>query len=129
MIRTRSFPQDTSSVAMARAFVADTLRGLPGALSSTAALIVSELATNAIRHARMGFTVRIETTEARLRAEVSDEGGGQPRVRSPEPLDPAGRGLQIVDSLSEDWGVVPRAGGKSVWFTLDLSEERVHRAG
>jgi anti-sigma regulatory factor (Ser/Thr protein kinase) len=121
VIESRAFANDTTSVTRARHFVTDALRHFPRGISDSAALIVSELATNAIRHARQGFTVRIEMTETQLRAEVTDVGGGFPTARSPQPLDPTGRGLQIVDSLSQDWGVTARAGGgKTVWFTLCL---------
>jgi anti-sigma regulatory factor (Ser/Thr protein kinase) len=125
VIESRAFGNNITSVTMARHFVTDALRGFPNGTVDAAALIVSELATNAIRHARQGFTVRVQTTATELRAEVTDAGQGVPRPRSPEPLDPTGRGLQIVDSLAQDWGVRARTGGgKTVWFTLDLAHGR-----
>ncbi|MGD1057398.1 MAG: ATP-binding protein [Solirubrobacteraceae bacterium] len=40
--------------------------------------------------------------------------------RTPTPLDQSGRGLQIVQALAEDWGIVRSPNGKLVWFTLRL---------
>ncbi len=46
-------------------------------------------------------------------------------MRSPEPTDPSGRGLKIIDMLSARWGVEPEpAEGKTVWFTISDSRQR-----
>ncbi len=50
--------------------------------------------------------------------EVSDAGRGRPTLRSPTVLEPSGRGLRIVQALSQAWGVVPGEDGTRVWFTL-----------
>jgi hypothetical protein len=84
--------------------------------------MVSELATNCIRHVKTGFQLTIRRTRREIRVEVTDHGGGTPAMRSPGPDDPTGRGLRIVDMLSERWGVDhERRGGKTVWFTLGPS--------
>jgi anti-sigma regulatory factor (Ser/Thr protein kinase) len=81
--------------------------------------MVSELATNAIRHARAEFELSVANVDGEIRVEVSDGAGGQPRMRNAGPDDVTGRGLQIVNLLSEAWGVEHRPdSGKTVWFTI-----------
>jgi len=117
-----TFPNDVTSVTAARHLVVDLLRDVHDDVCETAALMVSELATNCIRHARRGFTLRVRTTADQLRIEVTDAGEGRPRTRTPALLEPTGRGLQIVNLLAKDWGVsMHRNGGKTVWFTLELA--------
>jgi len=121
MIRTRSFAHDRNSVTEARHFVAELVSDYPSALAEAAVLLTSELATNAIRHAGQAFSVRVETTAEQLRVEVTDAGEGQPMPRSPQTLESSGRGLQIVESLSDEWGVARVGPGKTVWFSLHVS--------
>jgi anti-sigma regulatory factor (Ser/Thr protein kinase) len=83
--------------------------------------MVSELATNSIRHAGTGFQVRVERSADEVRVEVIDRGSGVPAVRSPTPSDTSGRGLRIVENFADNWGVRSSPPGKSVWFTLALS--------
>jgi len=84
------------------------------------ALLVSELATNSVRHAAAGFTLAIDRTPDRIRVAVSDTGAGRPEKRSPDPVEPSGRGLLIVEALSDDWGTTPApdGAGKTVWFEI-----------
>ena len=67
--------------------------------------MVSELATNCVRHTVTDFTVRVERTPDEVRVDVTDTGGGTPEVRSPEPSEPSGRGLRIVRELSDSFGI------------------------
>ena len=90
MIATLQFPSEPESVTAARHYVGQALAGCPGQLVDAAQLMVSELATNAIRHARTGFTLTIEQTPHRVHVEVSDTGRGQPAVRSPAVTEPNG---------------------------------------
>jgi hypothetical protein len=81
--------------------------------------MVSELATNCIRHTDGGFELTITRTGGGIRVEATDGAGGTPAMRSPKPTDPSGRGLKIVDMLSAEWGVDQHAAaGKTVWFTV-----------
>ena len=80
--------------------------------------MVSELATNSIRHAATSFTVIVERVPGMVRVEVIDSGEGEPKMRAPAVSDPTGRGLRIVEELADDWGVVPTPDGKMVWFVL-----------
>jgi anti-sigma regulatory factor (Ser/Thr protein kinase) len=115
----RNFSADPISVTAARRFVVSTLRSGSGELRQAAELLVSELATNAVRHVRSEFVVSIDAASGRIRIEVSDHGGGTPVMRSPGPDEPTGRGLRMVDMFADEWGVEHhRTGGKTVWFTL-----------
>ncbi len=93
-------------------------------------LMVSELATNVVRHGQTSFSLMIEHTADAIRVEVSDHGGGTPAMRFPGPDEPTGRGLQIVDMLAERWGVEREtAAGKTVWFTVSAAAgEKKHGA-
>jgi len=84
--------------------------------------MVSELATNCVRHANTDFTMTIEQTMRHVRVEIADGGSGQVATRHPEPTELSGRGLRIIDRLSDTWGVTqhPDRAGKSVWFTVGL---------
>ena len=108
------------SVGRARRFCTSTLTdlGAPPDIVSTCVLLVSELATNVVLHARTPFTVSIEL-DPQLRVEVRD---GDPRMPHPRDysLDAAsGRGLRLVRTLSRSSGAERSAEGKMVWFELD----------
>ena len=115
----RSFPNRTASIRDARRFVGDALATRHAAESDAVVLMVSELATNSLRHAGTEFTVAVHTAGHVARIEVTDSGPGTPAPRSPSPVEPSGRGLRIVAELSDDWGVRDDAAGtKTVWFTV-----------
>lgn len=116
---TRTFPHDPQSVPAARHFATSTLRGAPPDTLEAVELMVSELATNCIRHTNSGFDLTIIRDGGEIRVEASDHADGTPTMRSPQPTDPSGRGLKIIDMLATGWGV--RAGeraGKTVWFIV-----------
>jgi anti-sigma regulatory factor (Ser/Thr protein kinase) len=85
-------------------------------------LLVSELVTNAIRHAEAeGGAVELNVTIEgdRVRVEVSDPGRGfEPQPRDDEMSRPGGWGLYLVDRIADRWGVV-RNRMNRVWFELD----------
>jgi anti-sigma regulatory factor (Ser/Thr protein kinase) len=117
---TRRFGHTPASVPLARRFASGVLEGAPDDVRDAVALMVSELASNCIRHADSGFEITVIETADAIRIEASDGGGGEPRMRTPGPADPNGRGLRIVDMLSSSWGFQPLGeGGKTVWFTLE----------
>lgn len=121
MIETsRVLPPEPSSVRAARAFVAEALAGTSGeGCSDTAGLLVSELATNALVHARTPLRVHVQVDEGQVRVEVEDELGGLPTLLTEQDGLSTGRGLQLVDGLADGWGADPLAdGGKRVWFEL-----------
>ncbi|MEW2518442.1 ATP-binding protein [Actinacidiphila alni] len=95
-----------------------------GALADSALLVLSELIANAVRHARTteGMSRDIGTVFVRdgdgVRIEVHDtRADRRPALTDPRPLDETGRGLHLVDALTEGkWGVNSRTGpGKAVW--------------
>ena len=119
MSQSQTFAHSPASIRLARQFARRALRGSPPDVVETVTLMVSELATNCIRHADGPFDLRVIRTPGEIRIEATDRGGGEPRVRSPTPTDPNGRGLQIVDMLSAEWGYYAEGRtGKTVWFTV-----------
>lgn len=116
----RALPLDPASVRAARSFVAEVLRGSPAQeCAGTACLLVSELVTNALLHARSGVQMAVRVSDAKVRVEVCDDTDRLPMLLA-EPGDAiAGRGLHIVAGLADRWGADPRqSGGKAVWFEL-----------
>ncbi|GHD99039.1 ATP-binding protein [Streptomyces alanosinicus] len=94
-------------------------------LAGDVALVTSELMTNALLHGSLRdrlIRVRICTTAAMLRVEVSDPRGERlPCPRDATGEDQFGRGLLLVEALADDWGVGPRVGvGKTVWAQWGL---------
>jgi anti-sigma regulatory factor (Ser/Thr protein kinase) len=117
----RRFAPVAASVSGARRFVADVLTDLPGDLVEEVQLIVSELATNCVLHARTEFGLRIERSRDTVRVEVADRSPAVPVLHPPSEDDDRGRGLLIADVLSADWGVEQQGGaGKLVWFSLPV---------
>lgn len=114
-------PAGAGCVARARRSAREVLADLPG-VAEVAALLVSELATNAVRHGGGGFELSIARDETRVRVEIRDTTGLPPIRRQPRQEEPGGRGLLIVDRLATAWGVEPSEGGKTVWFQLDLPD-------
>ncbi len=96
------------------------LEGCPAA--DDAALCLSELAANACLHSRSRepggrFTVRVQRDDARLRVEVTDEGGPWALTAHADAQQPNGRGLLIVSQLATAWGRAGDAGmGWTAWF-------------
>jgi anti-sigma regulatory factor (Ser/Thr protein kinase) len=122
MTSKRRFPCQPRSVTAARHFARAVLKDQPRETLEAVELMVSELATNAVRHAHSGFDLTIRTTTGQLRVEIRDNGQGQPELRSPTPLESSGRGLRIVEAMSQKWGVVAESDSKLVWFTLPAQE-------
>ena len=84
------------------------------------ALVVSELVTNAVLHARgpIEFEVTVEDDVIELR--VADQTTELPKITFANGDQVGGAGLRIVDRLARYWGVEQRAGGKVVWCQLSL---------
>jgi anti-sigma regulatory factor (Ser/Thr protein kinase) len=80
-------------------------------------LVVCELVTNAILHGRGSVELHVYASDAVVRLEVCDQGGGQPRLRPPERSGPhvGGWGLHMVDQLVDVWGTTVRPGRTVVW--------------
>jgi anti-sigma regulatory factor (Ser/Thr protein kinase) len=109
------------SVGDARRFVAAEVAAEGhGELAWTAALLASELATNALVHGGTPFVLRVTGTPAGVRVEVDDNGGGMPvELQIDDMAADRGRGLMMVAAMSRRWGVERRLeDGKTVWFEL-----------
>lgn len=111
--------QDLGSVREARSLVRRTLAQWDLAhLDDEASLVVSELATNALNHARSSYQVRIYHNPSTIRIEVRDGGAGTPEPQSASPTREGGRGLLLVSALSVSWGLEQTREGKVVWAEL-----------
>ena len=113
----------------ARAVVNDELgRAVPGKVLEDATLLVSELVTNAVRHApRAGapeVELRLKLDAERIRVVVSDPGAGfvaEPRL--PTASESSGWGLYLVDRIADRWGVISKDRNE-VWFEIDVDGEK-----
>lgn len=118
----QALPGGVSASARARDLLAPLRPRLGATLHDELVLLVSELVTNSVRHAgvdeRGWIDLRVDASEQAVRAEVRDPGVGfDPHVREPDPREPGGWGLFLVDQLSERWGRL--ADGAGVWFELE----------
>lgn len=109
--------------AVARRYVGEALTDVPRDVVDIVELLVSELATNCVQYVADDFTVGIEKSAREIRVDVSDSGRGALGMQNPAAHEITGRGLRIVDQLSDAWGVTEPADreGKSVWFTVHLA--------
>jgi PAS domain S-box-containing protein len=121
----RRFPATPSSVGQARRFLLSALPEPGDDAVDALTLMLSELATNAVRHAATEFVVSVHVApdRGRVRVEVSDGAAGYPTPQDPVPDAPDGRGLHIVRALADAWGIEMRRDrpGKTVWYSLALS--------
>jgi anti-sigma regulatory factor (Ser/Thr protein kinase) len=114
-------PRDPRSAARARKFISEfcTVAELPEDVCQTAALLVSELVTNAVVHGQTAATIEVHRPADTLRVTVRDDNPDLPPVgEHPGLTAESGRGLLIVSMLAQDWGVEVLNEGKAVWFEL-----------
>jgi anti-sigma regulatory factor (Ser/Thr protein kinase) len=108
-----------ASVGEARRFTVETLRRWGREdLSGSGALLVTELVTNAILHARTRISLVIERRADSVRVEVRDGSPIRPALRDHGLDATTGRGLALVAKLAESWGVDVDGAGKVVWAQL-----------
>ncbi|MCU1353657.1 MAG: putative anti-sigma regulatory factor, serine/threonine protein kinase [Acidimicrobiales bacterium] len=87
-------------------------------LVDTVTLLVSELVTNVVLHAHTACELRMEMGD-RLRVEVRDGSRSAPEPRTPFNLEAgSGRGMVLIDALSDAHGTVIETDGKRVWFEV-----------
>ncbi|MFJ9730332.1 ATP-binding protein [Streptomyces sp. NPDC101171] len=118
-VPSRRLPPEPESVALARRFVRSVLDGVPPDSAHTAELLVGELVTNAVIHARTEIEVRAWTTEGRVQVRVTDrrpDRGLVPHDRHPYAC--TGRGLTLVEDLATSHGVHSGGDRKTVWFEV-----------
>ncbi|GAA1700382.1 ATP-binding protein [Fodinicola feengrottensis] len=109
------------SARAARTFVAEVLSEWDDHRRvEAAALLVSELVTNAIVHGDGPIQLSVDRTahHAVLRVEVADHGSGLPTAQAVAADALSGRGLAIVAAVADRWGIQPTSTGKRVWFEL-----------
>ncbi|MEU0676759.1 ATP-binding protein [Streptomyces sp. NPDC006172] len=92
-------------------------------MTEDAVLLASELVGNAVRHtgARV-FGLRMRRLRGRIRVEVRDPSRGLPCLMPVQELDVSGRGLFLVDKLSDRWGVDLLPRGKTTWFEMRVAD-------
>ncbi|MER6158420.1 ATP-binding protein [Streptomyces sp. NPDC001868] len=107
--------------------------GMPIAADEVA-LLVTELATNVIKHVGEGAaaTLILEWRSERLRVEVHDKSRAVPSLSAEGCHEECGRGLHLLGGLAVDWGTVLMAAGKAVWCEILLDRsgacQRIERA-
>ena len=120
-------PHASTSVAAARERLHAELsdQGLPPRVVDDAVLVLSELLSNALKHARPLADGRLRVSWSLggdgVEVQVTDGGGStRPRVQPLSASATGGRGLGIVRNLSTDWGVAEDGSETTVWARLDL---------
>jgi anti-sigma regulatory factor (Ser/Thr protein kinase) len=109
-------PPEPASAARARALARERFsRSCSRDTLDTIALLVTELVTNAILHARTTMQLTVETRPGVVRIAVEDESSDQPTVQHYASDAVTGRGLALVEQLASSWGVEATANGKLVW--------------
>jgi anti-sigma regulatory factor (Ser/Thr protein kinase) len=119
----RELPVAPEAASVARHALDGLSDAVPDGRMRDVRLLVSELVTNAVRHANLAagdvINLIIDVADTVLRVEVHDPGGGfVPSAPSPDPARPSGWGLYLVAELADRWGVDSDA-ETLVWFELD----------
>jgi len=94
-----------------------------GGFEDTAALLTSELVTNALLHARSAPELRVILVAGRLRVSVSDDTPLPPTPKRYGTDAATGRGLLLVETMASAWGTDVSGDGKVVWFELASADE------
>lgn len=113
-------PLDLRAAAVARGFLRHAACPVHHAtVLNDAQLLVSELVGNGIRHGGPPIILRVECVgSGDLEVRVTDGGDGVPQPRAAAEDEESGRGLRLVDYISNAWGVAPSDPGKTTWFRL-----------
>ena len=119
----RRLPASPEAASVARHALDDLGDAVPDARLRDVRLLVSEVVTNAVRHANLAagdaIELVVELKRRTLRVEVHDPGGGfVPSAPAPDPTRPSGWGLYLVAELADRWGVDSDE-ETLVWFELD----------
>ncbi len=108
------------STPVARHWIAAHLRDLPSEVTGYAALLTSELVTNATLHAATPMCVTLHILPDRIRVDVADGNPAIPSLKEYGRDAATGRGLTLFNTLASNWGVQVVEGGKIVWFELPV---------
>ncbi|MDQ3764217.1 MAG: ATP-binding protein [Actinomycetota bacterium] len=121
--RQRDLPMHNAAPTAARLFVREVCAAwsIPQAVREIAELVSSELVTNAVEHAHSSSRLTVTCTGSALRVSVQDYCSTPvPRLRPMDVLAPRGRGLRLVATLAQGWGVDEYPDGKAIWANLQL---------
>lgn len=118
---------DLTSVRYAREQVSKLLETNDETLRDSACLLVSEVVTNALIHTAGEVTLTVRTEPGWLRVEIGDKSPRVPLKKTVRATATGGRGMELVDVLSKDWGVDPYHNGKIVWFELESKQAKKTR--
>ncbi len=115
-----TLPAAPTSPFFARAFASDVLAGLaPPATIETVRLVVSEIVSNSVEHARSAVELTVRAGQSFVHVEARDASDAMPAPRSrPHLDDERGRGLELLDVLCERHGARRTADGKVVWCEI-----------
>lgn len=117
-ILSADLPADPVSARVARTLVADALGEAGRSLLFDVELLVSEVVTNAVKHAASAPRIEATLEGDTLRVAVYDDDPTLPAHREPDVTSPGGRGLHLLDRLATRWGAEQAGTGKVVWFEL-----------
>lgn len=92
--------------------------GIEAEVADDAELLVTELVTNSIIHARTPVLLEITDRDGIIEFAVTDQSTRQVQLRMPSADAVTGRGIHLLDQIASDWEVLPRPGGKTVRFRL-----------
>ena len=120
---TLQLPPKAASAREARRKVRALVPTWPTECSAALQLLVDELVTNAVLHARSDAELVATIDGRRARVEVHDKSTRRPTALHYGPSSVTGRGLHLVEALAQRWGVDEVSGGKVVWFELDCSRD------
>jgi len=118
------FPPTPGSPALIRELVRESLAGVDPAVLEDVLVMASELAANAVMHARSPFLVHLYADAARIWLGVEDANTRMPRFAVVPQGATGGRGLALVEALATRWGADRVPGGKLVWFEVALAASR-----
>ena len=119
----RTLPAQPMSVPLARSWAEGWLAGssVPASHQDAVLLAMSELVTNAVRQGDGPVRVALQPGNHALTVEVFDSGHRMPVTTEPDLDSTGGRGLMLVESMCEEWGVREELDGKTVWARLRWS--------
>lgn len=118
----QTYSSGSSVPADARHLCDELLNRLVGDTTTTqdAALIMTELATNALRAGSVQIEAEVAVHRDHILVAVTDDANGQPEIQNFSPNSTHGRGLHIVSVLAHRWGIDQLTRGKQVWAELSI---------
>jgi anti-sigma regulatory factor (Ser/Thr protein kinase) len=112
-------PHRTQEVCRARHWFRGCLRSWHCEGAATAEAVFAEVAANAVQHGRGPVTVTVQLSRRAVRCDIRDGGWRVPRLLAGwHPELEQGRGMVIIASLADNWGVRRHLRGKTVWFEI-----------